>query len=255
MLHRKSLAENYLVLLFIAILSFLLILGVIKVFVSRAEDVTAETICRGSIAARAKFSPTPLGQPVAVAPILCKTIAKEVPVKGDSPIDVQKDLAELTKRCWWQFGNGYVDNVFHVWFGSGVTSPCFVCYTVKIKNNAPTVRADAFDIYLSETQITKKQYDEKAKEVKDVELYTYRQYVESAGGPGGLYVSGNIGTIEPGLTYAVAFVSPDFLFGNEQYKRMMTGIVNEYTMYNFILFEELDKIREECEIMEDVSGG
>jgi len=252
--NKKSTIEFTVVLFILAVLSLIIISSSIVLFFSRAEDVTAETTCRGSVAARAKFSIEPPGGKISFSPLLCKTQDKELPKTGETEEDVKKDMAELVKRCWWQFGNGLVDNVFHAWGGGpGSEHYCFVCYTFTIKDKGKTITQTDLNNYLSQTYVKKKQYDKESKEIKDVELYTYTTYVQSSGGAGKIIIDAK--EFKTGEQYAIGFVSPHFFFDLGYYEWLSEKLGEEgANIDGYILVDEFTKMGDKCNIVKDISG-
>jgi len=253
-----SLGENFIVTMIILIVSFLLILATIKTMVARADDISGELICRGSVAARSKYYIGTTGEKVSMTPLLCKTKDKEVPVstKDTSKAAVEKDMGDLVKRCWWQFGNGLVDNIFDdVLFGN---EKCFVCYVVTIdKLDSPLSNGD-FRTFLSQTSITPTQEDKQTgdiKTIKDVSKYTYMTYVQNSGGSGNIVIIPE--SFNVNQKYAIAMVSPKFLTPWDKYKTMFqkafTDPKADYMAYNYILVDEYTDMQNKCEMVSDVT--
>ncbi len=252
---RADLGEKFIITIIILIVSFLLILAVIKNMVSKADDITGELICRGSVAARANFYIGTTGEKQSMAPLLCKTKDKDVPLvsKGANKEAMEKDMADLVKRCWWQFGNGLVDNMFDdVLFGN---EKCFVCYVAKMNMPGTTITRDEFSTYLSQTYVTPKQEDKKTSDMKDVTQYTYTTYVQSSGGNGKIVIS--MDKFEPMEQYSIAIVSPKFLTTWDTYKtEFLKAFVDpkaDYNAYNYILIDKSTDLQNRCEIVPDVA--
>jgi hypothetical protein len=128
--------------IFIVLLGFMLLIAVVYQFFSRAEEATAEVICRGSVAARQKtFKETMwgAGPNLQLSPLLCKTIDKDAPEdKYDKTKEgIKQNFGDLIARCWWQFGEGLVQGM-NVFGEKGWVAPkdkCFVCYTVHVSKS------------------------------------------------------------------------------------------------------------------------
>jgi hypothetical protein len=124
----------------IMIIAFILILGVFKQFIGKAEGKTAETICRGSVAARiyAKIEQKQLGFEKKLSPLLCKTLNKELPestpAKGKELETVKREISNSIARCWWMFGEGTTKDTFGSDIFPRLADKCFICYTIKIKD-------------------------------------------------------------------------------------------------------------------------
>ena len=107
---------------------------VLKKFTSESETTQAETICRASVATRAKYSGSGYGVDL-TPPLLCKSHSKKITPSGgdleEEKESVMKELSDLAARCWWTFGNGLVEKVLPSGFYQ--ESKCFVCYSAKIK--------------------------------------------------------------------------------------------------------------------------
>lgn len=125
-----SLPGGTVAIILLVILSFIIISQTTSYAASKADDPSAELLCRSSVAAREKtridFGPINWK----VSPFLCRTLKEEFPKKkGGSSEDVKLDFAKKAERCWWMFGEGTVKSLFDG--EPGGKNECFVCYTVK----------------------------------------------------------------------------------------------------------------------------
>jgi len=257
-LNTRALAEKTVVYLALMIFSFLIILGSIKMFISKADDVSGELICRGSVAMRDQYS-VDLGPGDATfTPLLCKTYQKDIPIGSDkSKEKVNHDMAELIKRCWWQFGTGFSDDLFNDWFGAGNRNDCFVCYTVRIEDVAEI--RDGMDkyqleTYLSQTKIKAKDYDKEEKKLKDVELYSYRDYVQQFGGLGRIVMPADLMFYPKKEQYAIAIVSPSYFADFDLYKALADLVSDDTNHFGYIFVDEYNDIKDKCEIVVDIDG-
>lgn len=135
--NRKSIVKGFLAWSLLLLASFLLVLVVVREFLGKAEAKTADSICRGSVAAREKtyweiYDPytgkVKLGS--VASPLLCKTLDKFLPEDKDATKEqIEKDIANLMASCWERYGEGYIQDVFKE--GDIVSKNCQVCYTVS----------------------------------------------------------------------------------------------------------------------------
>lgn len=152
-----SLPSNYLVLIILALVAGGIIIAAIKFGASKTDELGAELMCHGSVAARQKLGYDVWGQDVARAPLLCKTLEHEFPRKEKATKeDVMLDFAKDIERCWWMFGEGYADKVFssQEYYNS---HQCFACYITTMKEwevedgEQPLIQALEFYEFLSKT--------------------------------------------------------------------------------------------------------
>jgi hypothetical protein len=145
--------------LIVLILSLLLILGVIKLIASKADVNTGLSMCRASLALKEHSNVGIEDNWVTgdllnydLAPLLCKTFDLKFPegeyaTMKDKKEAVTKNIAERTADCWWQFGEGIVDNNV---FGKNIgwaKNRCFICYTFSTKSLKDGEVISAEEIY------------------------------------------------------------------------------------------------------------
>lgn len=120
------------------ILGFMIVVGIINQFFSQAEGKTAESICRGSVAARMRATVLEGGTDVSLKlfPLLCKTLDVIIPQK---PIVENKEkelaltgIADYTSKAWWMFGEGAAESIFGV-EAPGGKDDCLIAYIIKVE--------------------------------------------------------------------------------------------------------------------------
>src|SRR3989338_3101407 len=135
---RKGMVKNFIVAILILTASFLLILTILNTFKGKAEAKTTEAICRGSVVLREK-SYTEIRDPLvgaklvsAATPLLCRTTDKYIAEgkKDATKEEIMMEISESMARCWWQFGEGLINDVFKE---ANYNNNCFVCYNVVLK--------------------------------------------------------------------------------------------------------------------------
>ena len=134
--NRKSMVKETIVGIIILTLGFLLILSIWDTVKNKAEAKTIEAICKGSVVLREKsyteIKIKGLKVGSAASPLLCKTTDKYIPDDKDaSKEDIKKEISELMAKCWNQFGEGLIEDVFKQ--GDPVSKNCFVCYTLSVR--------------------------------------------------------------------------------------------------------------------------
>lgn len=149
---------NMLIMIIVLTLSFIIIAGLIIQFLGKAEGKTAETLCRGSVAARTRthFEPAGGAAPnIYLSPLLCKTLDAKLPEQGylSTKEEIMRNMADLSAKCWWIFGEGLVnaDDIVgeRGWFSK---DKCYVCYTVNIKDirDSSSITKEELEAYFSE---------------------------------------------------------------------------------------------------------
>ena len=144
-MNKKALAMEMIVWIIFISVCFILITGLIYQAFSKANEKSAEIICRSSVALREKATLTDkdvgdvpgLNLQTKLAPLLCKTIDKKVPKEGSNKEQALKEFSDLIARCWWQFLEGTSKNTFGMagaW-DYAATDKCFVCYTVSLSTS------------------------------------------------------------------------------------------------------------------------
>ena len=155
--NKKAMIKETIVMTLILSTSFILIFFIVPTFISKAEAKSSESICRGSAVLReqARIEQEVLGHKFGITrfPLLCKTLDKEVPQDPQSTKEeVMGEIADLMARCWWQFGEGKIEDPFKE--GNFNKKNCFVCYTVatkKTKNFKEEISSKDFFEYLFNT--------------------------------------------------------------------------------------------------------
>ena len=143
-LNKKSLAPAFLAVILLSLAAFLIILSFVPQFLHKAEANTAEGICALSVKAR-DLSYTEIRDPKfglklgsVATPLACKTVDKYVPGNKEAlKEEVEREIATLLARCWQQFGEGLVKDVFKK--GDQFSKNCFVCYTLSL-GETPTFK-------------------------------------------------------------------------------------------------------------------
>ncbi len=156
----------------LVIVSFMIILGAIQMFASRADVDSGLSICRGSLALSehsaigGEFDAlgTSIDFSTKLSPLLCKTYDLQFPEKkfekefGKTKDAVLKNIAERIVDCFWQFGEGKVDsNVFGKQFFDFTTkNNCFNCFTFTIDEMKDAEYIDTNDLFsfMSKTPYT-----------------------------------------------------------------------------------------------------
>ncbi|MBI2557964.1 hypothetical protein HYW20_01470 [Candidatus Woesearchaeota archaeon] len=71
----------------------------------------------------------------AASPLLCKTTDKYISDNKDaSKEDIEGEIANLMAKCWNQFGEGLIQDVFKQ--GDPISKNCFVCYTLSVRETS-----------------------------------------------------------------------------------------------------------------------
>ena len=139
--NKKSAASGFLVMILIITAGFAIIFMIIPLIVQETDIAAADSICKASVALRAKtyteISPGigPVDVDIAEfgTPLLCKT--SELILPEDKTADkeaIQKELAGLIVSCWNRYGEGLIENVFKT-TGSKAKNRCQVCYIVNLR--------------------------------------------------------------------------------------------------------------------------
>tara|TARA_Y100000310_G_scaffold345022_1_gene461236 strand:+ start:472 stop:1680 length:1209 start_codon:yes stop_codon:yes gene_type:complete len=133
--NKKSLVKATIISILILSAGFILILGILKMFASEAEDKTAESICKASVVLREKtYTKIEKGFVEfgsVASPLMCKTIDKNLPENKDATKEhVKRQFANLMTSCWNQFGEGLIKDVFKQ--GNPFMNNCFICSTVSL---------------------------------------------------------------------------------------------------------------------------
>ena len=138
--NKRSLVESKIVGILLMSLAFLLVISIWDMFKSEAEAKTTEALCKGSVALRARsyteirepYTPLEVKLGSAATPLACRTTDKYVPEDKDAAKeDIQREIAGLMAKCWNQFGEGLIQDVFKQ--GDFISKNCFVCYTLSVR--------------------------------------------------------------------------------------------------------------------------
>lgn len=202
-LTKKGLSEGFLVTLVIVLISFFAISAVVfKFFSADTQDKGAEQACKNSVGLRASTAQSiVLGGGSLVkgnfrTPLLCKTL--DVNIKGKKE-EALKTIADKMARCWWQFGEGRLEEVLTgtnlklTIFGDKEKNKCFLCYSVLIKD----LKDNKIDITELSDYLRTHKYSKVGK--------TYLEYIQSYGGPGRIALLTN--EIKENGAYGIVFIS------------------------------------------------
>ncbi len=218
--HKRALSRDFLLIMIIAIISFIIILMVVDQFFNRLNPTAREEICRSSVLARInaviKYRETRISPHV--IPIICDTQHR---VLRGSKEDVLRQISDMTARCWWMFLNGEYANVFD---DSSIKSEikCFNCYSFYIQEDINITYNELY-FYMS----TQYYIDN-----KDGTGVTYMDYIQSHGGPGAFHFRPELileGSRRKQLDklYFVTFVSPDITWFAD-YSREFAFLLNPW---------------------------
>lgn len=142
MLLRNKKAEiTFVTVLIIALISFFVLGGVIKIFVAQLPKESADLICQISVAKRAQTTVSLAGGAYQkqVTPLLCQTQEFTIDGKGKTKNEVLTEFMNYAARAWnvWgegQFSGGLYDNF--IMYGS---DGCYRYYNIKLKNIPATI--------------------------------------------------------------------------------------------------------------------
>lgn len=195
MKNKKGMAMNMLVSILLTVIAFMLITGTIVRFMSKSDDVSAEAMCQTSVGVRAAATLNVGPANIKIAPLLCKTIDKEISGGRD---EVKQQIAEKMAKCWSMFGEGrYKKDVLTKMEIFGGKGNCFQCYTMMV---------EGIDDYDATIPITSEEFADYLRNTKYPKINgTYLDYIQSYGGPGAIFnILTNEG-IAPDRAYAIAF--------------------------------------------------
>jgi hypothetical protein len=147
---RKGQMMNKAVNIAAVLFGFFVIVLVINQGIKTCAREADEAVCRSSVFAREKATLEIPGPDIEKAfPFLCSTKDKEL--EGDKE-QVEKQVADLMAKCFWQFGEGKIEDIFEEGTAIGSDHSCFICYTVTFeKDLKEEIPAEEFYKYLSET--------------------------------------------------------------------------------------------------------
>lgn len=137
---KKGIEWNFLIEIVLLLAATILIITIFTTAAGRADDKTAENLCRGFNALRYA---TQVGEgklSITLAPNACKTIDKKDVPSNDYKNNVdsaaessQKEIRDLMSRCWWMWLEGNQKNMFDKSFYNRQNG-CFICYTFSTAN-------------------------------------------------------------------------------------------------------------------------
>ena len=138
--NKKSAVSGFLVMVLIITAGFVIIFIVVPLIVGGADTEASDSICRGSVALKARTY-TEVDAPVipvklfdVSTPLLCKTSHLKLPEdRNADKEDVKKLFADLMASCWNRYGEGLIKDVFK----EGTKGQkCHVCYTVDLRQTS-----------------------------------------------------------------------------------------------------------------------
>ncbi len=143
----------------IAIIGFILVIGFMMMFFNSFSSESDEEACRASVLLNSKVTvQTGVYKARNLFPTACKTKDVIVPSSGkhykgfsEAKTDIEEEIAEMMAKCWWQFGNGAVNDALDEdTFGS---RKCHVCYSFKVAgvDDAKNISIKEFAEYLRTT--------------------------------------------------------------------------------------------------------
>ena len=144
--NKKGLEFATLIEIILVLIGTGLLIGVFLIASARADEKTAENLCRGFNALRfgTEYEVKPLGVPIykfKFAPKACKTIDKKDLPSSDYKNHInglkegtKTEIRNLMARCWWMWLEGHQQNMFEKGFYN-IQNGCFVCYTFSIDKN------------------------------------------------------------------------------------------------------------------------
>ena len=153
--NKKGIEWSTLIEILLILVATFLIITIFTIAAGRADDKTAENLCRGFNAIRyaTQIGEGKLG--VTLAPKACKTIdKKDVPSKDyKSNIDsdkesAQKEIRDLMARCWWMWLEGNQKNMFDKSFYNWQNG-CFICYTFSTEKDVGFMSYDGLSASLN----------------------------------------------------------------------------------------------------------
>ncbi len=158
MLHnnKKGIASSLLIGIVITLVGFFVISGAIGTFMQKLPGKQADTLCRTSVAAKAKSKITSCQVEVfgssSPVPLMCKTQEFTINAKGKTTREVIRELMGYAARTWNVWGEGnYGGGLYGNSFLSIGTDNCFRYYTVKIKNLKGTIiKSEVIDFMKNE---------------------------------------------------------------------------------------------------------
>ncbi len=256
-LKKGSMARENLISLILLLATAALLIGFVSKSMAKSSEKAPEVLCRTSVFLREKAYL--LQKNVKLLSLNCKTIGKDLPKdKNSNKEDIEREMAELVRRCWWEFGNGLAKNVFNEVGGSAIRNSCFVCYSFTIKKSGDfdetnTISKEDFERFLNEKKIRSLIIKNKNMEKTDTE-YSYTDYVQRKDGPGKIIVAVDsfvpLGTKREVSRYAIAFVSPEWAVDSNWYKTFVGNFLTDKSIVNYVLVAKMQDIENYCEIEE-----
>jgi hypothetical protein len=196
MINRKGIALATLVYIILAVAAMVVLAPIMYKFLTLSGEKSPEIICKESVDARAAIAVN-IGslEGVKAAPLLCKTIDKDI---SGNKEEIQRQLADAIARCWWMYGEGRFEEIISTLPGLGSGNKGMLCYTVVVEENDDFKGDDRISIaefieYLGTTT-----YQKAGK--------SYLEYIQKGGGPGRLlFLVGEQG-ITPNSAFEIAFI-------------------------------------------------
>jgi hypothetical protein len=233
---KKGIAINLLLLMVLALVSFILIAILIQKFSSSLDEKDAEAVCRLSVEARTATainaeSGTFKVEEIKGLPLQCTTQDK---VLIGTEEEIKKEIAEAVSNCWWMFLEGQTKSLFKNLPGFSSQQNGIVCYTLHIKeieDKEETKRnyftGQEFIQYLSEIPHP----DMAPSKDQENPHNSYLDYVQYKGGPGRILMILNN--------------KQDGLEGDLQkfvdFKGVDTGVFQEHHAYEIAYVEGTDR--------------
>lgn len=141
---KKGIAMGRLVIWIIILFSFVMIAFTIERFISKAEPLEAEILCRDSLALKANLE-IDIGLGKVSTPALCKTIDKKF--EGKKEDEALDWFTRSMERCWWIWLEGRYPEMFgsNGIFRTDEKTKCFVCNTLTYKDGPTISKTDLLD--------------------------------------------------------------------------------------------------------------
>ncbi len=170
--NKKTQVKGFLITTILLTAAFVLIISIWQTFQGKVGAKEAEAICKGSVALREK-SYTEIYDPATgklkigsvATPLLCRTLDKYIPENKDaSKEDIKREISDLMTKCWNQFGEGLIEDVFKE--GDSITKNCFICYNVNLRETYKfkgEIKSDELLQYMFETPYKASTDDDRCK--------------------------------------------------------------------------------------------
>lgn len=191
---KQGVSMQVFVLIILAVASLVVIGPIMYKFIVSGGDKGPEVVCQESVAIRAATA-TSLGplKEAKIAPLLCKTIDKEISGNRE---EIKKELANLLARCWWMYGEGRTEGVISSLPGGA--NEGMVCYTVIVKENDQFKAGEVISPAEFLDYLAQEEYQKVNKK--------YIDYIQSYGGPGRTLLLTKPEGITPNSAFEIAFI-------------------------------------------------